>query len=67
MYLRGHRDERVGHIVDDPEAVATTLRQLAKREGSLKRMGVDLPDGHIINATDVTAVDRALIEFGPVG
>lgn len=65
VYFRGHRDERVGHLVDDPEAVATTLRELAKRDGSLKRIGVDLPDGHIINATDVTAVDRALIEFGP--
>lgn len=65
VHFRGRREVCLGHLVDDPATVATALRELAQRQRSLKRIGVDIPDGHVIDAADVTAVDRALIEFEP--
>jgi hypothetical protein len=61
--FRGRRQRFTGTLEADPERVAATLQSLADRRGSLRPVGVDLPPGHRITATDVRAVDRALIRF----
>lgn len=61
--FRGHRYEFTGTLDDDPQRVAAALQSLADRRGSLRAVGVDIPPGHRITATDVLAVDRALIRF----
>lgn len=60
---RGRRHQLTGTLEDDPERVAAILQTIADRRGSLRPVGVDVPPGHRITATDVHAVDRALIRF----
>ena len=64
---RGQRLELVGMLDDDVDTVAAALQSLADRRGSLRSVGVEIPDKHRVTATDVEAVDRALIRFEPAG
>ena len=63
VHHRGVRHELFGTLDDDPSAVAETLQRLAERYGSLRPIGVDVPDGKVIEPADVLAVDRAVIRF----
>lgn len=60
---RGRRHELIGTLDDEPARVAVVLQDLAQRRGSLGPVGIAVPDGHRITATDVVAVDRALIRL----
>jgi len=63
VWLHGVRREFTGVLDVDPERVASALRSLADRRGSLRPIGVDLARGHTITASDIRAVDRAVIRF----
>lgn len=63
--FRCRRRKLIGTLDDDPHAVATTLRNIAERRGSLRPVGIEIPDGHRITPADVAAVDRAVIRFHP--
>ena len=63
VWFRGVRRELTGELDVDPERVAAALRSLAERRGSLRPIGVDLVRGHTITASDVHAIDRAVIRF----
>jgi hypothetical protein len=65
VHHRGHRRELTGSLVDDPEVVAAELQRLIDQRRDLRSVGVDIPPGHRITATDVRAVDRALVRFTP--
>ena len=63
VWFRGVRRELTGVLHVDPDGVAAALQSLAERRGSLRPIGVDLVRGHTITASDVDAVDRAVIRF----
>ena len=60
---------RVATLLDlrHADTVAAALQSLADRRGSLRPVGIDIPDNHRVTATDVVTVDRALIRFEPTG
>lgn len=62
-HYRGRQQEMLATLVDDPSAVADVLRTMFARGLSPRRMGLDVPTGHEITASDVLAVERALICF----
>jgi hypothetical protein len=64
--FRGRRRRLIGTLDDDPHRVAAALQSLADRRGSLRPVGVDIPDEHRVTTADVLAVDRAVIHFEPV-
>lgn len=60
---RGNSRELTGTLDDDPDHVAAALQALADRRGSLRPVGIDLPPGRPVTASDVRAVHRGLIRF----
>ncbi len=67
VHHHGRRLKLVGTLDDDADTVAAALQSLADRRGSLRPVGIDIPDNHRVTATDVVTVDRALIRFEPTG
>ena len=65
VHHHGRRLELVGTLDDNPDTVAAALQSLVDRRGSLRSVGIDIPDNHRVTTTDVQAVDRALIRFEP--
>lgn len=65
VHFHGRRLRFVGTLDDDPDTVAAALQSLADRRGSLRSVGMEIPEEHRVTATDVEAVDRALIRFEP--
>ena len=61
--FRGKRSALTATLDDNPESVAATLQSIAARRGSLRPIGVHIPDGYRIGADDVRAVNRAVIRF----
>jgi hypothetical protein len=58
---RGRRREMIGTLVTDPEAVGAELQWMFANGTSPGILGLDVPPGHVLTASDVVAVDRALI------
>ncbi len=63
--FRGRRLELIGTLDGNPDTVAVALQSLADRRGSLRPVGVDIPDKHRVTAADVAALDRAVLRFEP--
>jgi len=62
---RGQRHHCTGTLDDDPHHVAAAFFEIVKRQGSLRQLGVAIPEGHQPTAADAKAVDRCLIRFSP--
>ncbi len=62
-YYRGRRIEMTGLLVTDPLAVATELQKMFANGTSPRSMGLDVLPGHVINASDVVLVERAMIRL----
>ena len=65
VHHRGRRCTTTATLDNDADSVAASLRHLATARGSLRAVGIRLPPGHEINATDVRTLDRAAIRFEP--
>jgi len=62
---RGFTQQMTGKLVMDPAQVAANLQSLFASGASPRSVGLDVPEGHTITASDVAAVNRAMISFGP--
>ncbi len=67
VHAHGRHFPMIGTLDDDADSVANALQSLADQHGSLRPVGIDIPDNHHVTAADVAAVDRALIRFQPTG
>ena len=63
VYYRGRKRTVRGALVRDPEAVAAALDSVLARGVSPRMLGMAMPSGHRITATDVVALRREMIEF----
>ncbi|MFP5257238.1 MAG: grhN [Acidimicrobiia bacterium] len=63
VYFRGVRADFLGTLDEDPAQVAAAFASLMARQGSLRRIGVDIPADHQPTPADAKAVDRCLIRF----
>ena len=63
VHHRGRSFAMRGLLVEDPEAVAAALASVLTSGTSPGLLGLDLPPGHAVTASDVTSVDRAMIRF----
>ena len=61
----GRAHAMTGELVRDPAQVAAGLRGVIATGASTRLLGLDVPPGHEIEASDVVLVDRAMIEFHP--
>ncbi|MET0838769.1 MAG: hypothetical protein ABWY19_08320 [Marmoricola sp.] len=66
VHARGRRRQMIGRLEDEPEDVAAALRSIAVSRGSLRFLGIRVPDGRELTGDDVRLLDRALLMFGPV-
>lgn len=62
---RGRTRQMTGTLVMDPTQVADTLQSMFAGGASPRSVGLDVPEGHAMTTSDVAAVDRAMITFGP--
>lgn len=62
-YYRGRRTEMTGLLVTDPLAVASALQTMFASGTSPRSMGLDVSPGHVIKASDVVLVERAMIRL----
>lgn len=65
VHAHGRHLRMIGTLDNDAGNVAIALQSLADRHGSLRPVGIDIPDNHRVTAEDVAAVDRALVRFHP--
>ncbi|MEO5843101.1 MAG: hypothetical protein ABIQ73_14925 [Acidimicrobiales bacterium] len=63
VYYRGKAQQMTGTLVTDPGAVADALQALFDGGTSPRVIGLDMPRGHHITASDVRSVGRAAIQF----
>ena len=63
VHHRGQAFTVRGLLVEDPEAVAAALASVLTAGTSAALLGLDVPPGHAVTASDVTSVDRAMIRF----
>jgi hypothetical protein len=64
-HYRGRRYEMTGTLVTDPAAVAAVLQSMFVSGTSPRRMGLDVPPGHVMTASDVALLERAMIRLQP--
>ena len=60
---RGQRQTLTGTLDTDPARVANALGRLIDSGTSPRALGLNVPAGHSITATDVETIDRAMIRF----
>lgn len=60
---RGRAQQMTGTLVIDRAEVAAALTSLLASGTPPRAVGLDIPPGHTVDASDVLAVDRALIRF----
>jgi len=60
---RGQVEAMTGTLVTDPELVASALNTLFAGGAPPRAVGLNMQSGHMVTATDVVAVDRAMIRF----
>ena len=65
VHRRGSVQKMTGTLVTDPSQVATAIQSLLDSGAAPRTVGLDVPTGHHITASDVVAVDRAMIELRP--
>jgi hypothetical protein len=65
VHHHGRGLKLVGTLDDDADTVAAALQSLADRRGSLRSVGIHIPDNHRVTTADVVTVDRALVRFEP--
>ena len=63
---RGRTQQMTGTLVTDPVAVAQALQWMFDAGTSPRNLGINMPEGHRITASDVASLDRAMIRFQPV-
>ena len=60
---RGRVEAMTGTLVTDPDLVASALNTLFTDGAPPRAVGLDMQSGHTVTATDVVAVNRAMIRF----
>lgn len=63
VYWSGRRTLVVGVLDTEPSRVATVLSALLEAGGSARAFALHIPDGHTLDATDITRTNRAVIRF----
>jgi hypothetical protein len=62
---RGRAQQMTGSLVTDPLTVASALQSMFASGTAPRSMGLDVPAGHVMTASDVVSVERAMIRFQP--
>lgn len=63
VHHRGRSRQMVGTLVSDPGEVAGVLRSVLAGGTSPLLLGLDIPSGHSVDASDITSVGREMIRF----
>jgi len=63
VFWGGKRSTLVGVLDTDPSRVATVLNALLEAGGSARALALHIPDGHTLDAADVSRTNRAVIRF----
>jgi hypothetical protein len=63
VYFKGKPHRMIGTLTTNSETVADALQSLFDHGTSPRLIGLDLPKGHRITASDVSSVGRAAIQF----
>ncbi|MEO8696396.1 MAG: grhN [Acidimicrobiales bacterium] len=63
VYFRGKAQQMTGTLVTDHSAVAGALQSLFASGTKPREIGLDMPEGHRVTASDVGSVGRAAIQF----
>lgn len=66
VHHRGRVLHLSGTLVGDPAEVACYINSVLAGGTPARQIGLQVPPGHTISATDVTHVDRKLIRFHPI-
>jgi len=62
---RGRALAMTGTLIEDAQLVADVLISILATGTSPSRLGLNMPPGHAVTASDVISVDRAIIRFHP--
>jgi len=66
VHHRGRSMNLVGTLDTDPAAVAAVVNRLLGHHASARSFALHISDGHVLDADDIVAMDRALIRFEAV-
>jgi hypothetical protein len=66
VYRRGRSMVLVGTLEPDPAVVAVAINRLLGDDTSARSLALHVPVGHMLDADDIGATDRALVRFEAV-